>query len=71
MKKYRIIKLEYDNYVYYCIQKRFLFFWWIGLDSVGESILSYWMSPTYYDSLDEARNAIRRFNPKKTVVDEV
>lgn len=71
MKKYRILKLEYDNYVQYCIQKKFLFFWWISLDSVGEYVSSYWMSPTYYDSLDEARKAIRRFNPKKTVIEEL
>ena len=70
MKKYRILKLEYDNYFRYCIQKRFLLFWWISLDSVGNYVSSYWI-PTYYDSLDEAKKAIRRFNPKKTVIDEV
>ena len=70
MKKYRIVKYNRPGFTLYTIQKRMLF-WWIGLDSVGESILSYWMSPEYYDSLDKARNAIRRFNPKKIIVDEV
>lgn len=70
MKKYRILKLEYDNYIHYCIQKRFLFFWWISLDSIGNYVSSYCI-PTYYDSLDEAKNAIRRFNPKKTVIEEL
>lgn len=71
MKKYRIVKLETEEYTTYCIQKRFLFFWWIDLDSIGEYVSSCWMSPTYYDSLDEARTALRRFRVKKTIVEEL
>lgn len=36
MKKYRIVKLESDEYTTYCIQKRFLFFWWIDLMGITQ-----------------------------------
>ena len=70
MKKYRIVKLETEEYTTYCIQKRFLFFWWIDLTSNGG--YSDWDSTThYYETLDDARTALRRFHVKKTVIEEL
>lgn len=71
MKKYRIVKLESRDPKYdaYCIQKRFLFFWWIGLDSHGD--YEDWFTPTYhYQTLWEARNAMNKFNTKKIVIEK-
>lgn len=71
MKKYRIIKLESsdDRYSTYCIQKKFLFFLWIDLNSAGE--YSNTLFPThYYQTLYEARTALRKFNVKKIIIDE-
>lgn len=69
MKKYRIIKLESDGYATYCIQKRFLFFLWIDLTATGE-YEDRFSSKHYYQTLEEARTALRRFHVKKTVIDE-
>jgi len=66
MKKYRIIKLDYDEYSTYHIQKRFLFFWWIDLNSTGGYAHDF---PYTYSTLEEVRTAIRRFNPKKTIIE--
>ncbi len=68
MKKYRIIKFDYDECSTYHIQKRFLFFWWISLNSTGGYAHDF---PYTYSNLEEARTAIRRFNPKKTIIEEV
>lgn len=68
MKKYRILKLDYDECSTYRIQKRFLFFWWIDLNFTG----GYTLDNSYlYSNLDDAKKAIRGFNPKETVIEEV
>ena len=69
MKRYRIVKLESDGYASYCIQKKFLFFWWEDLNYFGG--YSHGLCPThYYQTLTEARTALRRFHVKKTIIDE-
>lgn len=70
MKKYRIIKLEAEGYSLYLIQKRFLFFLWIDLTATGE-YEDRFSSKHYYQTLEEARTALRKFNIKKTVIEEV
>lgn len=69
MKKYRIIKLESEDFLCYTIQKRFLFFWWIDLTATGEYEDRFSIKH-YYKTLEEARTALRKFNIKKTVVEE-
>jgi len=66
MMKYRIIRLDLKDHSVYCIQKKFLFFWWIDLNSTGGYTRDF---PYHYSSLEEARAALRWFNPKKTVID--
>jgi hypothetical protein len=70
MKKYRILKLETEGDTTYCIQKRFLLFWWIGLDSHGD--YEDWFTPTcHYQTLHEAQTALKKFNVKKIIVEKL